>query len=105
MSSLKLLKNCRQRALLQCAWAIQASDHRSTLSENTLLGVVGPEKYLGLWNGSVSFADPDVIKAMEVYGRMLDYQNSDHSALPDQAVKKLIEGSCVFQFDGRLGLW
>lgn len=71
------------------------------LFENTLLGVVGPEKYLGLWNGSVSFADPDVVKAMEVYGRMLDYQNSDHSALSwDQAVKKLIEGTCVFNSMG-----
>ncbi|MDY0095205.1 MAG: ABC transporter substrate-binding protein [Candidatus Vecturithrix sp.] len=71
------------------------------LFENTLLGVVGPDKYLGLWNGSVSFADPDVIKAMEVYDRMLDYQNSDHSALSwDQAVKKLIEGSCVFNSMG-----
>ena len=71
------------------------------LFENTLLGVIGPEKYMGLWNGSVSFADPDVVKAMEVYGRMLDYQNSDHSALSwDQAVKKLIEGTCVFNSMG-----
>jgi glucose/mannose transport system substrate-binding protein len=71
------------------------------LFENTLLGVIGPEKYKGLWNGSVSFGDPDVKKAMEVYGHMLDYQNADHSALSwDQAVKKVIEGSCAFNSMG-----
>ncbi len=64
-------------------------------------GVVGPEN-IWIVNGSV-FADPDVIKAMEVYGRMLDYQNSDHSALSwDQAVKKLIEGS-VFSIRWAIG--
>jgi glucose/mannose transport system substrate-binding protein len=71
------------------------------LFENTLLGVIGPDKYKGLWNGSVSFADPDVKKGMEVYGKMLSYQNADHSALSwDQAIKKVIEGSCVFSSMG-----
>ena len=50
------------------------------LFENTLLGVIGPEKYNGLWDGSVSFADEGVLEAMEVYSKMLDYQNSDHSS-------------------------
>jgi glucose/mannose transport system substrate-binding protein len=63
--------------------------------------VIGPEKYNGLWDGSVSFTDDEVKKAVEVYGRMLDYQNSDHSALSwDQAVKKVIEGTCAFNSMG-----
>jgi glucose/mannose transport system substrate-binding protein len=71
------------------------------LFENTLLGVVGPEKYAGLWDGSVTFDDPDVKSAMEVYGRMLEYQNEDHSALSwDQAVGALTEGRCVFNSMG-----
>jgi glucose/mannose transport system substrate-binding protein len=71
------------------------------LFENTLLGVIGPENYMGLWDGSVSFGDDGVKKAMEVYGKMLDYQNSDHSALSwDQAVKKVIEGTCAFNSMG-----
>jgi glucose/mannose transport system substrate-binding protein len=71
------------------------------LFENTLLGVIGPEKYAGLWDGSTSFADPDVKKAMETYGKMLAYQNDDHSALSwDQAVKKLMEGGCAFSSMG-----
>ena len=71
------------------------------LFENTLVGVIGPEAYTGLWDGSVSFDSPEVKEAMEVYGRMLDYQNDDHSALSwDQAVKKLIEGGCAFNSMG-----
>jgi glucose/mannose transport system substrate-binding protein len=71
------------------------------LFENTLLGAIGPEKYLGLWNGSTSFADDGVKQAMASYGKMLEYQNDDHSALSwDQAVKKLMEGGCAFNSMG-----
>ena len=65
--------------------------------ENTLAGVIGPQRYLGLWNGSTSFEDADVKQAMTTYGRLLDYLNNDHAALSwDQAVTKLIEGGCAF---------
>ncbi|HLE53292.1 MAG TPA: ABC transporter substrate-binding protein [Anaerolineales bacterium] len=71
------------------------------LFENTLLGVIGPDKYKGLWDGSVSFDSAEVKQAMETYGNMLDYQNSDHSALSwDQAIQKLMEGTCVFSSMG-----
>ncbi len=71
------------------------------LFENTLVAVLGPDKYNGLWDGSTSFGDDQVKEAMDIYGKMLDYQNSDHSALSwDQAVKKVIEGSCAFNSMG-----
>ncbi len=71
------------------------------LFENTLLGVLGPEKYNGLWSGQVAFNDPLVKEAMEIYGRMLEYQNEDHAALSwDQAVAKLVEGGCAFNSMG-----
>lgn len=71
------------------------------LLENTLLGVLGPEGYNGLWDGTVSFNSPEVLEAITIYGRMLDYQNSDHAALSwDQAVDALIEGRCVFNSMG-----
>jgi len=71
------------------------------LFENTLVGVLGPEKYRGLWNGSVSFDSPEVKEAMDVYGRMLGYINDDHSALSwDQAVGALMEGRCAFNSMG-----
>ena len=65
--------------------------------ENTLAGVIGPERYLGLWNGTTSFEDADVRQAVETDGRLLDYLNADHAALSwDQAAEKLIEGGCAF---------
>jgi glucose/mannose transport system substrate-binding protein len=71
------------------------------LFENTLVGVIGPEAYDGLWDGSVSFDSPEVKEAMTIYGQMLDYINNDHAALSwDQAVGALIEGRCAFNSMG-----
>jgi glucose/mannose transport system substrate-binding protein len=71
------------------------------LFENTLLGVLGPEKYMGLWDGTTAFDSPEAKEAMAVYGQMLEYQNEDHSALSwDQAVKALMEGRCAFNSMG-----
>ena len=67
------------------------------LFENTLLGVVGPQGWRDLFNGRMAFGDPKVKQAARLYGRMLDYQNPDHSALSwDQAVKALIRGQAAF---------
>jgi glucose/mannose transport system substrate-binding protein len=71
------------------------------LFENTLLGVIGPQKYLGLFNGSLAWDAPDVKQAMKLYGQELDYQNAEHSALTwDQATKKLMGGGCAFNSMG-----
>lgn len=65
--------------------------------ENTLVGTIGPERYSGLWDGTTSFSDHDVREAMTTFGRLVGYFNADHAALSwDQAVDKLIEGSCAF---------
>ncbi|MCY4159607.1 MAG: ABC transporter substrate-binding protein [Bacteroidetes bacterium] len=65
--------------------------------ENTLLGTIGPDRYLGLWNGTTSFMDTDVMEAIRIYDRLLDYLNSDHAALSwDQAADKMASGDCVF---------
>jgi len=65
--------------------------------ENTLLGTLGADQYLGLWDGTISFTDPHVIKAIRIYGRLLDYLNEDHAALSwDQAADKLANGECTF---------
>lgn len=69
--------------------------------EDTLSGLLPAEKYRGLWNGQTAWDDPDVQKAVEAYGRLLDYQNDDHAALSwDQAIKKVQEGKCVFSAMG-----
>lgn len=65
--------------------------------ENTLVGTIGPERYQGLWNGTTSFRDPDVVEAVHTYGRLLNYLNDDHAALSwDQAADKMADGDCAF---------
>jgi len=67
------------------------------LFENTLLGVLGPQGWQELFGGQRMFNDPRVQEAARLYGRMLDYQNADHSALSwDQAVRRVIHGKAAF---------
>ena len=67
------------------------------LFENTLLGVLGPKGWQELFGGQMMFDDPRVKEAARLYGRMLDYQNADHSALSwDQAVRRVIDGKAAF---------
>src|SRR5580700_336536 len=67
------------------------------LFENTLLGTVGPDGWTALFSGKMSFDDPKVKRSEEIYGKMLAYQNGDHSALTwYQAVKAVMEGKCAF---------
>jgi glucose/mannose transport system substrate-binding protein len=67
------------------------------LFENTLLGVLGPKGWQELFGGEMMFDDPRVKQAARLYGRMLDYQNADHSALSwDQAVRRVIHGKAAF---------
>ena len=67
------------------------------LFENTLLGVLGPQGWQELFGGQIMFDDPRVKRAAQLYSRMLDYQNMDHSALSwDQAVRAVIQGKAAF---------
>jgi glucose/mannose transport system substrate-binding protein len=67
------------------------------LFENTLLGTIGPQGWIDLFSGKMAWDDPKVKQAAQTYGKMLEYQNADHSALSwDQAVKAVIEGKCAF---------
>jgi glucose/mannose transport system substrate-binding protein len=67
------------------------------LFENTLLGVLGPQGWQKLFAGEMGFDDPQVKQAARLYGRMLDCQNADHSALSwDQAVRRVIQGKAAF---------
>jgi glucose/mannose transport system substrate-binding protein len=67
------------------------------LFENTLLGVLGSQGWRELFGGQMMFDDPRVKQAARLYGRMLDYQNADHSALSwEQAVRRVIHGKAAF---------
>lgn len=71
------------------------------LFETVLMGTLGAEGYLGLWDGSVSFDSPEVRKAIETYDRMLNYINEDHSAFGwSAAVERVINGEAAFNVMG-----
>src|ERR1700740_1125282 len=73
----------------------------SQLFENTLLGVVGPQGWMDLFNGIIKWDDPKVKKAMQYFAKMQDYLNPDHAALTwDQAVKELMDGKVAFNSMG-----
>jgi glucose/mannose transport system substrate-binding protein len=69
--------------------------------EDVLLGTVGPDKDLGLWNGSVSWTDPDVAKALENFDKMLDCTNEDSGTLGwAPAVALVINDQAAFNIMG-----
>src|SRR5699024_3337992 len=48
--------------------------------ENVLLGVLGPDDYIKLFDGDIPFTDERVVEAAEIFGKMLDYVNEDHAS-------------------------
>ncbi len=71
------------------------------LFESILLGVMGPEKYKGLWTGETDWKGPEVKQALEIFAKMMDYVNEDHSALSwDQAAQMVIDGDAAMNIMG-----
>jgi glucose/mannose transport system substrate-binding protein len=71
------------------------------LFENTLLGVVGPQGWVDLFNGRMKWDDPKVKTAMQYFAKMQTYINPDHASLTwDQAVKQLMDGKVAFNSMG-----
>ena len=69
--------------------------------ETVLLGTMGPDKYLGLWNGTTSWTDPDVATALETFGKMLDCTNEDSGTLTwDAATHLVINDQAAFNIMG-----
>jgi glucose/mannose transport system substrate-binding protein len=65
--------------------------------ENQLLGVLGPEAYVGLWDGTTPWNDAKVTTAIEDFAWVLDYLNPDHAALTwDGALDVVIAGKAAF---------
>jgi glucose/mannose transport system substrate-binding protein len=69
--------------------------------DTVLIGTLGPDKYMDLWSGKLSFNDPKVREAAETFKKMLTYTNKDRDALSwDQAVALVIEGKAAFSIMG-----
>jgi glucose/mannose transport system substrate-binding protein len=61
------------------------------LMETVLLGKLGPEKYRGLWDGTIPFNGAEVEDALAIFDQMLNYVNEDHASLYDwQAAVDLV---------------
>ena len=71
------------------------------LFESVLLGTMGPEKYIGLWNGTTDWAGEDVTMALENFAKMMAYVNEDHAALSwDQAAQYVVDGAAAMTIMG-----
>jgi glucose/mannose transport system substrate-binding protein len=71
------------------------------LFETVLLGTMGPEKYIGLWNGTTDWAGEDVTMALENFAKMMAYVNEDHAALSwDQAAQYVVDGAAAMTVMG-----
>ena len=67
------------------------------LMETVLLGVLGPEKYRGLWDGTTPFNGPEVQEALATFDQMLEYVNEDHASLDYWQAEQLVA-------DGQAGM-
>jgi glucose/mannose transport system substrate-binding protein len=71
------------------------------LFESVLVGVMGPEKYNGLWDGSTDWGGSEVKEALEIFAGMMDYVNEDHAALSwDQAAQLVADGDAAMTIMG-----
>jgi glucose/mannose transport system substrate-binding protein len=69
--------------------------------EVTLLGTVGPDKFLGLFDGSVPWTDPGVTQALENYGKMVECSNEDRGSFGwAPAARLVIDGKAAFNIMG-----
>jgi len=71
------------------------------LMETILLGTLGPEKYNGLWDGSVDWGSAEVTAALENFKKSLTYTNSDSASLSWQDASQLVvNGNAAFNVMG-----
>ncbi len=71
------------------------------LFETVLLAKLGPDGYIGLWNGKTAWDSAGVKDAIKTFVKILGYANEDHSALTwDQAAQLVIDGKCAMTIMG-----
>ena len=71
------------------------------LLENVLLGELGPEAYMGLWDGTTDWESPEVIAALDMFTEVLGHSNIDQAAADWQpAIDPIIEGDAAYNVMG-----
>ena len=71
------------------------------LWESVALATLGTENYQRLWNGELSFTDPEVVQVWETFGQILDCTNDDAAGLSwQQAIDRVANGDAAFNVMG-----
>jgi glucose/mannose transport system substrate-binding protein len=71
------------------------------LFENVLIADLGPQGYSGLWTGTTGWNVRGVQSAIDHYGLLLDYVNTDYSGLEwDAATQRVIDGDAAYNVMG-----
>jgi len=71
------------------------------LFENVLLSTLGAEGYQGLWNGKTKFSSSEVAKAIDNYGKLLSYANTDGTGQDwPVATDMVIDGTAAYNVMG-----
>ncbi len=71
------------------------------LWESVALASMGADNWDALWAGKLSFDSPEVVKAWELFGKILQYTNEDASALSwQQATDMVVDGRAAFNVMG-----
>lgn len=71
------------------------------LWESVALASMGADNWDKLWAGKLPFDSPEVVKAWELFGKVLSYTNSDASSLSwQQATDMVVDGRAAFNIMG-----
>jgi glucose/mannose transport system substrate-binding protein len=71
------------------------------LFETVLVGTLGPEKYVGLWDGSIDWKGADVEQALRNFEMVLRYTNPNHARLDwVQAYGLVVHGQAAMYIMG-----
>lgn len=98
MSELKTLKS---KGVTPLAYGDKDQLGSVMLWENVLLATMGPTNYDKLWQGKIPFSNAQVKAATNTFLQLLNYTNSNHSALTwDEADQMVADGSAAFNLMG-----
>ncbi|QJB55347.1 ABC transporter substrate-binding protein [Pseudodesulfovibrio sp. zrk46] len=71
------------------------------LWESVALASLGPDNWDALWAGKLKFDSPEVVKAWELFGKVLEYTNADAASLSwQQATDMVLDGRAAFNIMG-----
>jgi glucose/mannose transport system substrate-binding protein len=71
------------------------------LFENCLIADLGADAYSGLWDGSTKWDDPRVATAVDHFGKLLTFTNSNADSLDwDKATQLVIDGTAAYNVMG-----